>query len=65
MANELDVHEVFGGQDYQEKIVQELATTFPQVTPNPDEPLSKIMYRSGERSVVEYLLNKKENNVPT
>ncbi len=65
MANELEVNEVFGGQDFLEKLIQELDTTFPQVTPNPDEPLSKIMYRSGQRSVVEYLLNKKENNVPT
>ena len=46
MASKLEVHEVFGGQDYLEKLIQELDTTFPQVTPNPDEPLSKIMYRS-------------------
>lgn len=63
MANELDVHEVFGGQDYLEKLTKELDTTFPQVTPTPDEPLSKIMFRSGQRSVVEYLLNKQEEDV--
>ncbi len=62
---DLSVNEVFGGQDFLEKLIQELDTTFPQMTPTPDEPLSKIMYRSGQRSVVEYLLNKKENNVPT
>ncbi len=61
MASKLEVHEVFGGQDYLEKLIQELDTTFPQVTPNPDEPLSKIMYRSGQRSVVEYLLSKQED----
>lgn len=62
---DLSVNEVFGGQDFLEKLNKELDTTFPQVTPNPDEPLSKIMYRSGQRSVVEYLLNKQENNVST
>ncbi|AGG54543.1 hypothetical protein CYYG_00042 [Cyanophage SS120-1] len=59
MASELSVHEVFGGQDYLEKLLEELDSAFPQVTPNPDEPLSKIMYRSGQRSVVEYLIAKK------
>lgn len=57
---DLSVNEVFGGQDFLEKLTQELDTTFPQITPTPDEPLSKIMYRSGQRSVVEYLLSKQK-----
>ena len=35
MASKLEVHEVFGGQDYLEKLIQELDATFPQVTPKP------------------------------
>lgn len=36
-------------------LVQELENAFPPTNPTPDETLSKIMFRSGQRSVVEYI----------
>ena len=36
-------------------ILQELEENFPPVNPHPDETLSQIMYRSGQRSVVEWI----------
>jgi hypothetical protein len=54
MAN-LNTEDVFGGQDFLEKILEELDSAFPQPLPVPNESLSKIMFESGQRSVVEYL----------
>ena len=39
-----------------------LNETFPPFTPNPDESMEKIMYRSGQRSVVEWIIKYMENN---
>jgi hypothetical protein len=36
-------------------LIQQLEENFPPVTPHPDNPLSLIMYRSGQRSVVEWI----------
>jgi hypothetical protein len=36
-------------------VLQELEENFPPVNPHPDETLSQIMYRSGQRSVVEWI----------
>jgi hypothetical protein len=44
-------------------IVKELETNFPPINPMPGESIDKIMYRSGQRSVVEWLLNRMESNV--
>jgi len=44
-------------------IVKELETNFPPINPAPDDTIAKIMYRSGQRSVVEWLLNRMESNV--
>ena len=38
-----------------ESILSELEEIHPQITPNPDESMEKIMYRSGQRSVVEWI----------
>jgi hypothetical protein len=43
-------------------LVNELEDTFPPITPSPEDTIEKIMYRSGQRSVVEWLLNRLENN---
>jgi hypothetical protein len=45
-------------------LLQQLEDNFPPTTPNPSETLSQIMYRSGQRSVVEWIqhqLNEKNN----
>ena len=40
----------------------ELNENFPPLTPTPGDTIETIMYRSGQRSVVEWLLNRMENN---
>ena len=61
---DLNTQDVFGGQDFLEKILEQLDTAFPHYLPTPDDSLGKVMFRSGQRSVVEYLINlKEENNV--
>jgi hypothetical protein len=38
-----------------EQVLHELEDIFPSVTPTPDNSLSQIMYKSGQRSVVEWI----------
>ena len=38
-----------------EQILSELETIFPPTQFNPDDSMEKIMYRSGQRSVVEWI----------
>ena len=42
-------------------ITQQLSDNFPVVNPTPDDTIETIMYRSGQRSVVEWLLTRMEN----
>lgn len=60
---DLSVEEVFGGQDLFDKLIDELDAVYPQYLPQPDDTLAKIMYISGQRSVIEYLITKKKENV--
>lgn len=41
-----------------ERLLEELEDLFPPVTPTPDNPLPQIMYKSGQRSVVEWIQTK-------
>jgi len=43
-------------------MVQQLNETFPVINPSPKDSIESIMYRSGQRSVVEWLINKMESN---
>ena len=43
-----------------ESILAELEEIHPPITPNPDETMEKIMYRSGQRSVVEWIKDRIE-----
>tara|TARA_B100001094_G_scaffold156547_1_gene151566 strand:+ start:787 stop:975 length:189 start_codon:yes stop_codon:yes gene_type:complete len=46
-----------------ESILQELEEKFPPVTPHPKEDIGAIMYKSGQRSVVDWINNRiKEEN---
>jgi len=38
-------------------LLQQLEETFPPTNPNPEDTMEKIMYRSGQRSVVEWIVN--------
>ena len=43
-----------------EQLLEELEQFFPPVNPTPDTSLGQIMYRAGQRSVVNYLIQRKE-----
>ena len=48
--------EVFGMEA--RAVLTEMQDHFPVVTPSPEDSIEKIMYRSGQRSVVEWLKTK-------
>ena len=48
--------EVFGMEA--RAVMTEMESTFPPLTPSPDDTIETIMYRSGQRSVVEWLKNR-------
>ena len=52
-THEVRTLEVFGMQA--NVIVQELDDYFPPVNPTPTDSLASIMYKAGQRSVVEWL----------
>ena len=41
-------------------ILQEMQENFPPVQPHPQDSIEKIMYQSGQRYVVEWLLKRME-----
>ena len=48
------------GPRVDEHILQELQKNFPPINTHPKEELSVIMYKAGQRSVVEWLMNRLE-----
>ncbi len=44
-----------------ESLVAEMDEKFPPVTPHPKEELASIMYKAGQRSVVEWFENRLED----
>jgi len=57
---DLNLLEVFGMEA--RAVLTEMEDRFPSVTPTPEDSIEKIMYRSGQRSVVEWLVNRLEDN---
>ena len=55
MDDQLEVSDVFQSDSTLEKLLETLEDYYPPITPHPDNPLSLIMYRSGQRSVVEFI----------
>lgn len=55
MANQLEVSDVFEGNSILEKLLEKLEDSFPPLNPHPDNSINLIMYRSGQRSVVEFI----------
>ena len=43
-------------------MLSKLNESFPPVNPNPEDTMEKIMYRSGQRSVVEWVIQYMEEN---
>ena len=59
MSTSLSTLEAFGMEA--RALLNELDELFPPVTPNPSDPLSVIMYKSGQRSVIDWIKLKLEN----
>ena len=53
--DELSPNDVFDGSGPIDRLLQELDTNFPPVNPQPTNQLSEIMYRAGQRSIIEYI----------
>jgi hypothetical protein len=43
-------------------MLSKLEETFPPTNPTPEDTMEKIMYRSGQRSVVEWVIQYMEEN---
>ncbi len=59
MPNSMNLLEAKGMQA--NAMLAQLQESFPPITPSPDDSIEKIMYRSGQRSVVEWLIDYMEN----
>ncbi len=61
MANVvLTPQDVFTGDNPMNQLLEELDSIFPMMLPVPTHSTNEIMYRSGQRSVVEYIKQKLE-----
>lgn len=60
MSTSLSTLETLGMQS--RGLVHQLEETFPPVNPTPEDTMEKIMYRSGQRRVVEWIINYMEEN---
>ena len=58
---ELEADVVFGTGMPLDKLCDELEDMYPHINPSPTDDERLIMYRAGQRSVVEYILAKREN----
>ena len=45
---------------YLRQLTEELERRFPQLNPTPGQSLAEVMYKAGQRSVIEYLKNPTE-----
>lgn len=53
----LEASDVFHGESAVKKIVDKLQEIYPPLNPGPGDTMEQIMYRAGQRQVVEYLAN--------
>ena len=60
---DLNEHDIFGTGSPLRSLVDELGEMYPPYTPTPRDTDREIMYRAGQRSVVEYILQKLEKDV--
>ena len=51
----LETTDVFQGESAIKKIVDRLTEVYPPLNPGPGDTMEQIMYRAGQRQVVEYL----------
>jgi len=60
MAKELQAEDVFGGDTFLASLSEELDAMYPHLNPSPTDDDRLIMYRAGQRSVVDYIKAKSE-----
>jgi hypothetical protein len=53
--------EAIVGPQFDHHLLEELREVFPPVTPIPTDTVSQIMYTAGQRSVVEWLTKRMED----
>ena len=53
--------QLLAGDQVFERLVADLDTAFPHYLPQPHDDISLIMYRAGQRSIVEHLKTLTEN----
>ncbi len=58
---DLTPEDVFGGDTFLTRLCEKLDAMYPPINPTPKDDYHLIMFRAGQRSVVEYILDKKEN----
>ena len=58
--NSPNLLEVFGMEA--RAIINQIEERFPPINPSPNDTIETIMYRSGQRSVVEWLIDRMETN---
>lgn len=61
MANLLRPEDVFGGDAFLPRLCEELDSMYPPINPSPKDDDRLIMYRAGQRSVVEFILAKEKD----
>ncbi len=59
MDKQLSTADVFGGDTFIDRLCEELDAMYPPINPTPKDEDRLIMFRAGQRSVVEYILAKK------
>ena len=56
---DLTPEDVFGGDTFLARLCEELDEYYPPINPTPKDDDRLIMFRAGQRSVVDYILAKK------
>ena len=60
MEKPLNAKDIFGNSPPLQNLVDELEDMYPQLNPSPKDDDRTLMYRAGQRSVVEYVKQKLE-----
>ena len=55
---DLTPEDIFGGDTFLSRLCEELDAMYPPINPSPKDEDRLIMFRAGQRSVVEYILAK-------
>ena len=55
MANELSASDIFVGDTVLTRLLEELEAMYPHYAPVPKDDIATIMYKAGQRSVVDYI----------